>query len=142
MHSSSLALIGGSSIVSSDYVGNHNATTGDGKQVVIDVSGDDKTYYYCNQDMARYQPLAFPAIPSKQPDGGEWMTPEQDFARIFGLTSVAIIVAVILVVLNNLRKKLSGWFVSPYAVSFWLLQRSAKAWRYAYTSSSQTHIQF
>jgi hypothetical protein len=44
------------------------------------------------------------------------MTPEQDFARIFGLTSVAAIAFVVpFVVPNNLRKKLSGWFgTSPY----------------------------
>lgn len=59
------------------------------------------------------------------------MTPEQDFARIFGLTSVAVIAIVALAVLNNLRKKLSGWFVSPYTVSFIGCLQSAKAWRFA-----------
>jgi hypothetical protein len=91
--------------------------------------------------MARYHPLAFPAIPSNPPDGGEWMTPEQDFARVFGLTSVVVIALVVLVVMNNLRKKLSVWFVSPYTVSCWLLQR-AKVWRFALIYSSQTYIQF
>jgi hypothetical protein len=71
--------------------------------------------------MARYHPLAFPAIPSNQPDGGEWMTSEQDFARIFGLTSVAVIAVVMLAVLNNFRKKLRNWFVSPYKVSCFLV---------------------
>jgi hypothetical protein len=96
-------------------VGQFDATTGEGRSVQIDIVSDDKVFHFCNQDMAQYHPRAFPALPPK--NGEEWMTDEQaKFARIFGFTSVAVLVSAILIVLNQTRRKLKAIFVTTFKV--------------------------
>jgi hypothetical protein len=92
--------------------------------ISIEIPGDDFSYYFCDQDMTQYRPPAFPAIPSNQPKGGEWMTSEQNFAQIYGFTSVAVIACVVLWVLNSLRQKLQGFFVSGFEVRNGALESS------------------
>ncbi len=55
---------------------------------------DDPLYKYCLQDFFRYpkEELSFPFISQMQPDGGKWMTEEQEFiSDIFGWTSVGVL---------------------------------------------------
>lgn len=103
--------------VSSAYVGTFSGKTGDGESIDFTVVEGDTTYKYCNQDMLRYKPWpAFPAVPSSQPEGGEWMARGQEFSFIFGWTSVAIIVFVVLIYANRVRQIIThllyGGFVS------------------------------
>lgn len=112
------------STVSSDYVGSFQAATVDGTTVDVDVSEGDSNYFYCDQDMMHYSPPAFPAIPSNQPVGGEWMSESQQFCSVFGWTSVFIVVYVLGVFLNALRKRIIPIFFRVYEVrTQWLLCR-------------------
>jgi len=102
---------------SSDYVGSFSGKAANGMLVDFVVFEGDSTYKFCNQDMLRYKPWpAFPAVPSAQPVGSEWMSYGQSFAFIFGWTSVVVIIFVILVYLNAIRKAcyllMFGGFVS------------------------------
>lgn len=106
-----------SSAVSSEYIGSFQAVTAAGTPVAFDVSQDETNYFYCNQDMMHWNPPAFPAIPSKQPVGGEWMTSSQDFCSVFGWTSVFIVVFVVGIFLNALRKLLAPIFFRVYEAS-------------------------
>ena len=55
-----------------DYPGSFETTTGAGNPVYISLGAGRGVYKYCNQDIVRYKPwLAFPAIPSMHPKGGE-----------------------------------------------------------------------
>lgn len=102
--------------VSSEYVGTFEATTPSGNAVQVDVAKGDSNYFYCNQDMMHYSPPAFPAIPSNQPVGGEWMTPSQDFCNVFGWTALVIVVYVIGIFLNAFRKRIVPVFFRIYEV--------------------------
>jgi len=102
---------------SSEYVGTFSATRADGKPVNITIYDGDSVFKYCNQDMLRYKPWpAFPAIPSSQPKGGEWMSHGQEFTVIFGWTSVVVVIGVFATFANDMRKRLKlllyGGFVS------------------------------
>jgi hypothetical protein len=101
--------------VSQLYIGNFTGTTADGESVRIAISNGDTVYKYCNQDMLRYNPRpAFPAIPTSQPKGGEWMEPGQDFAVIFGWTSVIVIAFVGLLYLEAFRKRIHHFLFGGY----------------------------
>lgn len=101
----------------SDYVGNIQAVTAAGTSVQAQVSQGDPTYFYCNQDMMHYIPPAFPAIPSNQPEGGEWMSSSQDFCSLYGWTSLVIVCCVLGIFLNALRKRITPIFFRVYEVS-------------------------
>lgn len=105
------------SIVSSDYIGTIQAVTAAGTSVQAQVSQGDPTYFYCNQDMMHYNPPAFPAIPSNQPVGGEWMSSSQDFCSVYGWTSLVIVCYVLGIFLNALRKRIAPIFFRVYEVS-------------------------
>jgi hypothetical protein len=92
--------------------------------ISIKLSCDNFSYYFCDQDMIQYRPPAFPAIPSNQPKGGEWMTSEQSFDQIYGFISIAVIACVVLVVLNRLRQKGQVFFVSWFEVRNGTLESS------------------
>jgi len=87
--------------VPDDYVGSFQATNGEGQSVLIDIASEEKVYFHCNQDMAEF---AFPAVPSNQPQGSEWMALEQqDFANVlFGSTSFGVIAAIFTLWLTKL----------------------------------------
>jgi hypothetical protein len=114
------------------YEGKHNVTPLDESIRNLDwqvIFSDSETQYrFCNQDlMSPGQGQTFPFVASKQPEGDEWMTPEQEeVTTIFGWTSV-VITAIICV------KFLWGWvemaqtlFSSSYSVSDrrWLNRRT------------------
>jgi hypothetical protein len=105
----------GGTTVSSKYVGTFDAVSGEGNAVTVHISQGDLNYFYCNQDMMHFP--AFPAIPSNQPVGGEWMSDEQSFAVVFGWTSVVIVVLVMCIFLNALRLRLAPIFVGVVKVT-------------------------
>jgi hypothetical protein len=110
-------------MVSSKYVGTVDAVSGKGDVVTVRISQGDSNYFYCNQDMMHFDPPAFPAIPSNQPVGGEWMSDEQSFVVVFGWTSVVIVVFVMCIFLNALRRMLAPMFFRVYKVrrSLWTI---------------------
>ena len=103
--------------VSEEYVGTFQVTTGTGAPVDIEVPSDSSSFYFCDQDMVRLKfPHNFPAIPSNQPAGFEWMIPDQNFAYVYGYTCVGILGFVLLILLNKLRKIVKVFFLSPFEV--------------------------
>jgi hypothetical protein len=92
------------------------ATMGDGIPVEIELGNDAQSYFYCNQDMINIHPFKFPAVPSNQPPGYEWMTEEQDFAYVYGYTCLGIIVFITLTILNKISIRVMEFFFSPFEV--------------------------
>ena len=86
------------------YIGNHTVYDFDNQEYHVSVSADALVYRFCNQDFMRYSPLpVFPPLPSRQPNGSEWMTHEQEsIAGVFAWTSVAAILFVLLVFVHRL----------------------------------------
>jgi hypothetical protein len=101
--------------VASYYVGSFSATTPEGESVKVEISEGDSTFKYCNQDMLRYRPWpAFPATPSSQPTESKWMSSEQGFSFVLGWTSVGVIVCVVLVYLNGMRKRIKRFLFGDF----------------------------
>jgi len=101
-----------------EYVGSFNATTGEGESVVFSIEDGSSVFKYCNQDMLRYNPWpAFPAIPSSQPKGNEWMNEDQQFSVILGWTAVWVVGFAVLVLLDVVRKRLRQFFFGEFEVS-------------------------
>lgn len=92
-------------VVPEEYVGGSDivARTGEGVRIVIPaIAADDTTVSYCLQDMLRFRPGAFPAIPLFQREGQEWMDAEQEQAtRLLGWTSVVIVAIVTILFLHR-----------------------------------------
>jgi len=87
------------SAVPSEYVGTWTIRVGDGSTATAVVEEGDDTYHFCNQDMLRFKPPAFPAVPSNQPEGGEWMEPGQEkIASIYGWTSLFVLIGVLVII--------------------------------------------
>jgi hypothetical protein len=102
------------------YIGNHTVYDFDNQEYHISISPDALVYRFCDQDFMRYRPFpVFPPLPSRQPEGSEWMTPEQEnIATVFGWTCVAAFVFVLLVFLKRLAVPfVQGLFRSSYKVS-------------------------
>ena len=67
------------------------------KVVNTTVSASDVSFHFCQQDMLRTEGNPFPALPSNQPEGQEWMKPVQESVSVVaGWTSVGVIVFVFL----------------------------------------------
>jgi hypothetical protein len=66
--------------------------------------------------MINIHPFKFPAVPSNQPPGYEWMTEEQDFAYVYGYTCLGIIVFITLTILNKISIRVMEFFFSPFEV--------------------------
>mmetsp|Transcript_6684 Transcript_6684/g.12568 ORF Transcript_6684/g.12568 Transcript_6684/m.12568 type:complete len:411 (+) Transcript_6684:948-2180(+) len=78
------------------YVGEYEVGS---NNITFVVSSDDKVYKYCNQDMFRYVPAAFPPLPKDQPNGSEWMSDVQmKFVPIFGWGCLGIVSFVSMIV--------------------------------------------
>ena len=112
---------GGEDRVPEKYIGTFNAQTGEGIPVTIEISRESAAYFYCNQDMFWYNPPAFPAIPSYQPIGAEWMSSEQDFAFVLGNMSFAVIAVILILILNSSRIRIRALFVGVKEVKHALL---------------------
>ncbi len=105
--------------VASDRSGEWDLITlGTGKKLrEITVSPDSQVYKYCLQDMFRQQGESFPAVPSNQPVGNEWMSEEQEkITKIYGWTSVAVLVVVFLSIIWSWIQSAKGVFKSTYEV--------------------------
>jgi len=65
-------------------------------------------YKFCQQNMLRAGYLRFPALPSYQPDGLEWMSNDQErLTLIFGWISLAMLVSIMIVCLKLFIMKLT-----------------------------------
>ena len=122
---------------SGSYVGSFSGRNGEGEEVKVVISAGDHNYFFCDQDMIRYHPIAFPALPSKQPQGFEWMTEDQDFSRIYGITSAVIVGLVLIATLNAMKRILKTLAFSPFKVC-WIKQVQNKT----YTCSSRIQQRF
>jgi len=79
--------------VSELYAGTHTAINGDGDEVNITIAADSVHYEVCSQDMLRFFPPAFPALPVYQRDNEEWMLNEQELiVALFGWAGIGILV--------------------------------------------------
>jgi len=84
------------SVAGNAYVGDFIAHDMDGREVEISVEENSPNYFYCNQDMMYYSPIAFPPIASKQPYGQEWMTSDQErTTTLLGYTALGIVIFVL-----------------------------------------------
>ena len=82
--------------------------------VQVTFSDSDTPYHVCSQNLLG---RTFPFVPSRQPEGGEWMTPDQeDVTTIFGWTSVAITVFVIIKFVWGWVEQAQALFTSSYSV--------------------------
>lgn len=80
-------------------VGTYNLKRADGRNVTSDVVIDTDTasFRYCLQDYMRYGNLTFPALSRWQPEGGEWMSEDQEtVVDVYGWTSLAVIFVVLI----------------------------------------------
>jgi len=94
--------------IPTEYVGSFNLTDGEGTHVSAEISEADLVYKYCNQDMLRYKPWpAFPAVPSSQPEGSEWMSDDQEFTNVFGWACFFVAFGIALMMVNKLRQRIS-----------------------------------
>ena len=109
-------------VLNPSYIGVYNFDTPAGDiTFTIDESYDRGVYRYCKQDLIRTKGHTFPFIPSRQREGNEWMTPEQeDITTLFGWTAVVISGLVILKFLYGWIEMVQNFFKSGYKVSRWL----------------------
>ena len=102
-------------VVSSEYVGDFSGQTAEGQSVEFSIAEGERIFHYCNQDMLRFKPWpAFPAVPSSQPAGGEWMASGQDFTIVLGWSAIVVIAFVLIMYLNALRNFLRGFFYGGF----------------------------
>jgi len=90
------------------YIGNYTFTKNGADPLIINTTSIDPVngipvYRYCKQDFIRSEGNSFPFVPSRQPEGDEWMSDEQEnITTVFGWTAVVVSGLVIL-------KFLYGW---------------------------------
>jgi hypothetical protein len=67
------------------------------------ISANSETYRFCNQDLRMNQEKSFPAIPSFQTEGYEWMTDDQErVTLVYGWTTVAVVALAVLAIVWRL----------------------------------------
>jgi hypothetical protein len=110
-----------SQAVPESYVGTFSATDGNDNVITIDIPADDQSYKFCDQDIGQFRdfPPIFFATPARQPPGGEWMSEEQHFARVFGIVSFWIMVVTLLSLCNLLRKHVQVIYWRPLKCEEW-----------------------
>jgi hypothetical protein len=105
----------------SEYVGGFTIHDFDNNEYHISVPPDESVYHFCNQDFPQYRPFpVFPPLPSRQPEGAEWMDPDQEvIMQFFGWTSVAVIVYVLgIYIFRFVIPSIRGLFSNQYEVGF------------------------
>ena len=73
------------------YWGEYNITrySDPTEKVELKVDFNTSSYRFCNQDMLRRQDRSFPFVPSNQPEGDEWMEPQQEtVTTVYGWAAV------------------------------------------------------
>jgi hypothetical protein len=90
----------------------------DSSHSVVSFDAKDVDYSFCNQDLlSPGGGRTFPFVAAMQPEGGEWMTGDQEtVTTIFGWSAVAIIAIVILTFLWGWVEMSKGLFYSSYEV--------------------------
>lgn len=93
--------------------------------VEVTFSESHPGYRVCSQDLlSPGRGRTFPFIPSRQPEGDEWMTPDQEYVTtVFGWTSVAITAVVIIKFIWGWVENAQSLFGSTYSVS-WTIPRN------------------
>ena len=86
--------------VNGTWVGNWT-DVGEKRAEVVTVEAGDQRYKFCQQDFFRLTPdenqSKFPFLPENQPEGGEWMSDDQEIlSNVHGWTFVAILCTVVL----------------------------------------------
>jgi hypothetical protein len=86
---------------------------------VVSFEAKDVDYFFCNQDLlSPGRGRTFPFIAAQQPEGGEWMTDDQEIVTtIFGWSSVAILAFVVLKFVWGWIEMSKSLFYSSYEVS-------------------------
>jgi len=109
--------------ISSDYyhlfTGNAMSHKRDLFEVDITSASEHKEHKFCNQNFLEYVPAVFPALPSFQPEGSEWMNDSQRiFASIYGWSCVVVCLLVgATMFLKTLYNCFSSLFCSGYKPS-------------------------
>jgi hypothetical protein len=88
-------------------------TNSSGGNYFAQVNETDSYYEFCLQDFFRYPrgENHFPFIPEFQPEGMEWMNPEQEtVTRVYGWSSLVLLFLVVLVFLLMIARALLGVF--------------------------------
>ena len=63
----------------------------------FNITNETDAYRYCNQDLRSYGEVSFPALPTLQREGFEWMTDNQERVTIvYGWTTVAVVAVVVI----------------------------------------------
>jgi hypothetical protein len=63
------------------------------------IPANSEAYRFCNQDLRVNQEKSFPALPSFQKKGFEWMTDDQELVTlVYGWTTVAVVALVLLTI--------------------------------------------
>jgi hypothetical protein len=98
-----------------DVIGGLQLFTGQTLYDKFSVENDSPVYKYCNQDLRSLEKWAFPALPQYQPEGGEWMTDEQE-EIVYGHGWTSLIVTILMVTtiflasLQTLRRFLTATY--------------------------------
>ena len=105
------------------YYGTHQLNTTAFRAVAaeyqnVTLTANTTIYKYCRQNFLHHESgFYFPFIYRNQPNGGEWMTPDQiRLSYIFGWTSVAVIGLILSKFIISTLKWLRTLFVSEYQV--------------------------
>lgn len=82
--------------VSSTYIGDWAVDIAGGGTTSVSITDSSESFRYCLQDYLRYGNRTFPALSAWQPEGGEWMTEDQEFVvDIYGWSSLGVLAIVI-----------------------------------------------
>jgi len=100
----------------SEYVNRHSVKDLSGALFTVDnIAEDSSIYKYCSQDMMRFSPPAFPAVPKFQEDGSKWMNDTQEgFSAVYGWFSFAALFAIGFSIISSNLFAFRSYFFKVY----------------------------